>query len=173
MKRRGFTLIELSVIVLILAMFAAATVPNMASAIEGGKRRGFRQSILTMVRQGREEAITRGQVVYMESNSDGGFDLTTAIDDQSTSIKQVAAVDGVTVENFVSDTSPSGQGDWVMAFYPDGTCQGGSFEFQEAGGTRSVSISKRNAAITLGDGPIDTSTDPNQEWQAGDYERSG
>ena len=173
MKRRGFTLVELSVIVIILAMFAASTAPNMASMIEGGKRRGFRQSVLTLIRQAKEEAVTRGQVVWFASTSDAGFEISTTIDDQETTLKEITPVDGVTAANFMKAGAAGGEGDWRVAFYPDGTCEGGSFEFQEAGATRSVSISKRNGGVTLADGEVDTSKDPDQEWQAGEYEKSG
>lgn len=173
MKRKGFTLIELSVVVLIMAMFAALTVPNMAATVESGNKRNFRQSVITMIRRAKEEALTRGQVVLMSTNSDNGFELSTTVDEQETKFAEVSPVDGVTATNFMKGGSSAGEGDWQMAFYPDGTCEGGSFEFQQNGSTRSVSISKKNCAVTVTDGSLEPENDPDQQWQAGEYEKSG
>lgn len=166
-------MVELSVIVLILALFAASSAPNMASAIEGGKRRSFRASTLNLIHQARESAIQSGKTVWLSTDSNGGFQISTTVDEEEQVIKTVDAADGVTVENLTLNGSSAGDGDWKIGFYPDGSSDGGSFELQESNASKTVTVDKRTGRIRVTDGDLDESESPDAEWQAGEYERTG
>jgi len=172
MRRRGFTFVELSVVIIVMAMFAALTVPNIASTIESGKRRGFRQAVLSLIREARAEAVSRKQPVAM-SYTDDGFELTVTTNDQDEVIKSIDKVDGVDASHFTTNGDETADTSWRCSFYPDGTCDGGSFEFDEASDSQTVTIAKRDGHILLNDGQYDESTNPDQEWDAGGYVQTG
>jgi prepilin-type N-terminal cleavage/methylation domain-containing protein len=173
MKRRGFTFVEMSVVIMVIAIFSALAVPNIASTIDGGRHRAFRHSVLTMIREARVEAVSSKQTVAM-SYTDDGFQLTVNDEnDQESVIKSVAKVDGVDASHFTTEGQETADSSWRCAFYPDGTNDGGSFEFDEGSDSQTVTINKRDGRITLNDGQYDEATNPDQEWDAGGYVQTG
>lgn len=172
MRRRGFTLIELSTVIVILALFAAAVVPHMASAIEGSKRRSYRVEVLTLAKQGKEEAIKRGANVRL-TYSDGTFQIAEPNDINETIIDTVASVQGIEASHFSKAGQEQAEGEWGITFYPDGTSDGGSFQFDEGQDSTTVKVDKRDARISVTDGAIDPSDNSENEWDAGGYEQTG
>jgi type IV fimbrial biogenesis protein FimT len=64
-KLRGFTLIELMVVVAILATLAALAAPSFADAIRRQRVESMREEMLASLAQAKVEAITRGQGVTL------------------------------------------------------------------------------------------------------------
>jgi len=171
MRRRGFTLIELSVVIVILAMFAAAVVPNMATSIESAKRRSFRVSVLTLARRAKVEAITRGATVNLSLNN-GDFQISSGSETDSTVIGSVSQAPGIEASHFTKAGEELGEGEWLIAFYPDGTSDGGAFQFDEGSDSTSVKIAKKDGRVSVTDGALDPGDTSETEWEAGGYVQS-
>ena len=172
MRRRGFTLIELSTVIVILALFAAAMVPTMSVMIETSKRRSYRINVLTLVKRAKVESVTRGQTMSL-SCDDGTFQLGFEEDGAVTPLASVAATQGIEASHFYESGEEVGSGEWTLSFFPDGTSEGGAFQFDEANDSKTVRISKKDSKVAVSDGAIDPTNDTDTEWDAGGYEQSG
>ncbi len=164
MRKRGFTLIELSVVIVILAMMAALVVPNIATAITGGRSRLYVQSVSDIVRQAREEAVFRKATVSLNRTDDGAFQLSTNQDGQTTQIKQTQTSADVTASAFESGGQSMSEGDWTVKFYADGTCDGGAFQLDANGASAAYRIRRSDGHLSITQGALDTTDDPDTRW---------
>jgi prepilin-type N-terminal cleavage/methylation domain-containing protein len=99
MHRRAFTMIEIMVVILVLALLAASIMPNVASVVESNRRQAYRFSVPRMVGEGHNYAVQRGQIVTMQLNDDEGFELVTQGEDDEQVIRTLPPIDGVTVDS--------------------------------------------------------------------------
>jgi general secretion pathway protein H len=115
---RGFTLLELLVVMLILALVAAAAAPALTGSLAATQERAAAQDLATVLRQTRGAAIA------------GNRDLALAIDTEAHSY----AVDGgrvrplpdsVTISLFIAQTEQLGRTGGRIRFFPDGSSTGG------------------------------------------------
>jgi len=63
--RRGFTYVELVVVVAIIAVVSALIVPRMASIRQGQDERAFRAGLRDLASQARSRAIETGDIVTL------------------------------------------------------------------------------------------------------------
>lgn len=115
---RGFTLFELLVVMLILALVAVATAPALTGTLSSTRERTAAHDLATTLRQTRGAAIA------------GNRDLALAIDTEA----HTYAVDGervrqlpdsVTVSLFAAQTEQVGRTAGRIRFFPDGSSTGG------------------------------------------------
>lgn len=151
---------------MLLALFAASIAPNVARQIEASKKRGYRQSVLILLRQARNEAIwTRLTTnVTIEENA---FSISQTEADSTTTLKRVEAVNGVEVSHEWINGSEVGESEWKIAFYPDGTSSGGGFQFDEGSNSQSVSVKKSSGEIVTTNNATNPSIEDDSEWEAG------
>lgn len=166
-RRRGFTLVEMSAVIIVLALVAAIVTPRLAAVLEANKVREYRRNVINLMGQARENAIRTGQVTSV-SHNDGEFRMQSGTEDSASVMQRVQAIDTVRAENFETDGSPAGDSDWQISFYPDGTCDGGGFELSEGGDTEAIRILKRNGQIYRTDGDLASTEDPEGRWNAGE-----
>ena len=68
-SKKGYTLIELMVVCVILALFASLVAPNYVNIRDGQKRRAFYTSVADLAGTAREMAITRHAIMYLQVNT--------------------------------------------------------------------------------------------------------
>jgi prepilin-type N-terminal cleavage/methylation domain-containing protein len=78
---RGFTLIELMIVVILIAVFAAFTVPAFKHRMARTKVESYTDELLTALRYARSEAIARGTDVSLENAAgqslENGWEVTS------------------------------------------------------------------------------------------------
>jgi Tfp pilus assembly protein FimT len=167
--RRGFTYIELSVVMLMMMLLAALVTPRFASFVRARELTGFRDGLTWMVGQARETAIGGGQSVdlqYDEGNNQMQIVATNSGSDDTAPLRVLKAPDGVTATRFQSDAGTNNSTAWSVRFYPDGTASAAGIEFTVGRETYSLVVGAYAGAETVdGDMPDLTTND----WEAGDY----
>lgn len=96
--RRGFTLVEVTIIVAIITIVAALTIPNIVSMTKARTREEQYNDILRLAQMGREAAIKNG-LAYVLTVSDGnGSVVTLAPEDaqDSTSLRDTRTTNSLT-----------------------------------------------------------------------------
>lgn len=167
MHRRGFTLIEMTVVIMILALLAAAIVPNAASAVISNRRRSFRLGVPRLVGEAHNKAVQTGQTVTLTKTENDGFQIATNDGQSDQTVDTLDGVDGVTVESTLDADGSQGSSDWQIAFYADGTCDGGTIELGDNGATYRYQVTKATSKVKL----LGEDEDPasgNDRWPAGD-----
>lgn len=133
-SRRGYTLIEMTIVISILALFAAMVIPNLANWRAGDEYRAFPGRLLRLVATARQDAIESRQPRSLSYDaSTGAFKISWT--DPTTSQEQDGATltppSGIQLGRLVyldNDTSPQ---NWKVTFYPDGTAENAGFELQD------------------------------------------
>ena len=106
-RYKGFTLIELMVTIVVLAIIATIAIPNLANLIDSNRARSQVNTYRDMLTLARAEAINRGTLVRVSRLGDGQWAVGTAPTMSSCSSNGVircfpapASGASVTVSNF-------------------------------------------------------------------------
>lgn len=91
---RGFTLIELMVVIAIIAIIAGIAVPNYQSSMQNTRETSARNSLVGALQLARSEAVTRGLTVTV--TTDGS---TWVVNDGTNDIRVIEIPDGVAADN--------------------------------------------------------------------------
>lgn len=182
--RRGFTLIEMTVVCTVLMVIAALVVPNVVSMKTAETHREAYRAFLRLARRGRQEAMRSGRTYVLTVESGNSLRLqrepasATDQDPRATQVtddpelEDVDAVqfpDGVNTANLEIDHQSSNATDFKLHFYPDGKSEEGGIEFLEGATTRTLLVTA-DGVISLQEGnlPQDQNAD---RWEAGQYEQ--
>ncbi len=181
-KRRGFTLIELSVVIVVLALVVSIVVPNVMTMIAGRRSKNFLSDVRTFSVRARNQAVETGQTMALDANgSEHGLTISADTTTNSTStnstanavtstdpLANLALPNGTTLQTFKIGTQDSNEGEWKIHFYPDGRSDGGGFEIVQGGLTYSWIVAQNGSNKLLpGSYPDQTS----EVWPAGEYEK--
>ena len=169
-RKRGFTLMEMSVIITLIALFAAMIVPALAHWRAGDEYRAFPGKLIRLIGQAKLDAIsshTSRSIGYDETTGEFRLFWQDAQSSQEQEGGRVAMPDGVTMGRLVylnSDTAPQ---DWRITFYPDGTAEKAGLELRDQDSYISVSVDAAGHSTLTHDALPEADT---QRWQAGDNE---
>jgi general secretion pathway protein H len=72
MKGKGFSLIELTIVFLIIGLSLSLVIPSLSRTLKTAELTGAAKRVSAILRYGRSEAINRGQVYQILFNSDLG-----------------------------------------------------------------------------------------------------
>ena len=125
MKRagsQGFTLIELVVTLLVLALAAAVAAPPVARTVESLRLRGEVAAVTSFLRAARERAITRRDAVEVVVEADGRA-LVLRHGTDSEAVRRLSALR--------IDVDPPGAP--PLTFLPYGATTGGRFRLEAPG----------------------------------------
>lgn len=170
LSRRGFTLIELTLIVGVLAIMSVMVVPRVRSIQEGSAFRHFRIDARRIAQEARALAVSRGELVsvaFDESRSSLNAIVETS-DEQPTVLSSVDLAPGVEAVEFVQEEAQSTPSEWRIRFYPDGRSDGGGVLFQSGEASFHLAVLE-NGTIRFDEGDLpDLSA---EQWSAGEYEQ--
>ncbi|MBS1714237.1 MAG: GspH/FimT family pseudopilin [Armatimonadetes bacterium] len=159
----------MSVVIVVLAMMAALIVPNLVTSLRGGQVKVYRQSVFDIVRQGREEAVTRGTTVTLKGEESGVFSLTQAGEDGDATIKETREGGDVTASGFESFSTASTDAEWSTRFFPDGSSEGGAFQLDEGSSSVTVRIRRADGRMTVTSGPVSDNANDETKWEVGTW----
>lgn len=91
---RGFTLIELMVVVIIIAVLATVAVPLFVSQIRERSVTGSANGIADTFRGARNRAIGRGAAIMVTARADGSLDVFEGVEGQGTALSAERALCG-------------------------------------------------------------------------------
>ncbi|MBX3117535.1 MAG: type II secretion system protein [Fimbriimonadaceae bacterium] len=171
-KRSGFTLIELGVVVLVLAMFSALAVPRLVAFQRAEDYQNFINRTKAIFGEARETAIERKAVFVLRVSGDQ-IELTEdgADEGQGQAIRTVPLPDGVQVDQVTLNGSTTNTETWLMAFYPDGTATRGGVQFDSDGRLFSMQVDDVTGRAAFIDGELPEQTQT--KWEAGEREQRG
>ena len=198
MRRRGYTLMEMSVVVVILVVIAALVLPNISANQRTERAQAYLSGLRDAAVQARDHAVTSGRTVVM-SYDEGQKEISLAEEAEGTSfsmapktssdratldsartapdnttstgetvIKHLTLPDGLTVNGFKLDGKDSTSAEWQLHFYADGGTDSGGLEIDDNGATYSLVVSNKGIARLIRDKFPEAST---EKWEAGEYEK--
>jgi prepilin-type N-terminal cleavage/methylation domain-containing protein len=149
-SERGFTLVELSVVVLLIVTLAAVAAPSFAGFWQASQARNCAWQVAALARRARDYAIchsVRTAVEYHETERE--FRLTSESDPAGAPGQfeqlRLAGAQLVTVPDAVERISLSVEGreagpDWPVVFFPDGQALAAEIGLEGPQGALSVEI---------------------------------
>jgi Tfp pilus assembly protein FimT len=168
-RRRGFTYVEMTVIVLILFLFAAEIMPNLVRQKESRDIWAFKTRLSALALKARSRAIETGNVValYYAKDPAAVRIVMEGRQGEQMELQSLAVPDKVKATKFDTNKDEALGNEWRLPFYPDGGTSGGGVQFEWEGATFCLSISKAEAKPRILEGPL-----PELEletWPAGGY----
>lgn len=173
LNRRGFTLIELSVVVLVIVLITAIIVPRLSSFQRGVDAKLNMAAVQRLASRARESAMSSGRPVSLAFEStDSRFELRSENADGDSLVSgEVQLHEDFQAQRFFAGNTEPAASDWTVTFYPDGTSDGGGVEVDEGGIQRTLVIGAKSGLSKWQDGGMPASE--SEKWQAGEFERRG
>lgn len=165
--RRGYTLIEMIAVTVILALVAAVVVPNLGTFKDGQTRRSFINGLPRLADQARVSAVTSGQTIEVVYDGNSLAIQRPATDeDEANSMSREQLPAGIEVSKFQLKGEESSPEEWAVSFYADGTCDSGGLELDEGGRPIAVIFRPKSASVLVQNGALGDL--PPDRWQAGE-----
>ena len=176
-QRRGFTLIELIVVIFILLLITAAVVPNVVSIGLSRDLKNREARIARLPAEARNEAVRRGKPVRLRVEDAAlvmeqvPSDTNAGANGTAPQIKQVSLGKSIQVESVQLSGQPSDTGTWQWTVYPDGSAENGGIQFVEGRVRKSLLLSADSAAQWISGG---LPAEAPERWPAGNLrQRAG
>lgn len=168
MRRRGFTLIEITTVILILSMIAAIVLPSIAATMKSQRMRSYLNDLERLTIEASGIARQSGEIVSLVSDGEGRFQIQREVDgEEPVPVSQVTPVPGVQVVNHRLASNDMGNEEWSIRFYSDGTADAGGVQIEEPAETWALVIDPKSGRGRIQRGELpDMATD---QWEAGDY----
>ena len=174
MRARGFTLIELTVVVTILGLTAAVVAPRVVAMRDAGVSRETAAKIVAGVESAREVARSRGErIVVGLDPDDSSLSIAGADEEAENRLDTSLRIPGSFTVTSVDRTATLGQeanaasGETLGVFFEDGTAEPSTAELTVGGQARTLRIAA-DGTVTFG---ADLApAEETEKWQAGDLE---
>jgi general secretion pathway protein H len=140
---RGFTLLEMILVLVIAATVAAVAVPNFQPALANMQLRAATRDVASALRHVRGQALSRGREAVFSLNVDRH---TYQVSGRR---KDYALPASVRLGLFTAEAELSGEGQGSIRFYPDGSSTGGRVSLEAAGKKRLVDVNWLTGAVLI------------------------
>ncbi|MGV3618265.1 MAG: pilus assembly FimT family protein [Fimbriimonas sp.] len=177
-NRRGFTLVEMSAIVVIVTLFAALAAPNLLSRQRTREVTAFFVRLPDLAVYAREYAQREDRIVRVRfdeaqrifvAEADAAVSTTNQEEsDEAQTIRQVSLPEDLEATSFRQEDESVSPGEWEITFYPDGRSDGADVEIDDDGRIRSISVSPEGT-VRLEQGALPTINE--RRWPAGEREQ--
>jgi prepilin-type N-terminal cleavage/methylation domain-containing protein len=128
--KRGFTLIELAITLMLLALGSALVAPAVGRSLDGIRGRAEVSGFTRYLRAAREQAVTRGEAQEVRLEDDGRTLVITA--------QGSAAVRSSRQFSYLLEIQPDPPTARTVTFEPQGVSSGGTFYLLAPGNRRYV-----------------------------------
>jgi prepilin-type N-terminal cleavage/methylation domain-containing protein len=143
--RRGFTLIELAVALLVLALAAAVVTPPIGRGLEALRVRSEVAGVASFLRAARERAITRRDALEVAVEANGHALVLRARGGGASGVAGVRAVRRLPSTVRVAADPPTAP---APAFLAHGASTGGAFRLETPGAVYSVIVEPFTGRVT-------------------------
>lgn len=167
--RRGYTLIEMMAVTVILSLVAATIIPNLGSFKDGQIRRSFFTNLPRLADQARNTAVRTGEPVEVRFNGNSLILQARPVletDEQAAIFEQESLPRGVGITRLLKNGEESSEEEWAITYYPDGTSEAGGLEFSEGGRPISMQFRPKAGSVVMQNGNL--AEMPLEKWQAGE-----
>lgn len=168
MRRRGFTLIEITTVILVLSMIAAIVLPSVAATMKSQRMRSYLSDLERLTLEASAIARQSGEIVSLVSDGEGSFQIQREVDGEDPApLSQVTPIPGVQVVNHRLGSDDLGSEEWSIRFYSDGTADAGGVLIEESAEQWALVVDPKSARGRVQRGELpEMATD---QWEAGDY----
>ncbi|MBE9504948.1 MAG: type II secretion system protein [Proteobacteria bacterium] len=126
-RKAGFTLVELTIVIFILALLTAVTMPRFVAFFSRGDLDAFASKLSTYIEHVRDEAVYKKRVLYVNYNpQQNRFWVTDFKGDKDRAVlmRAVSVPEDIVVTDFViGDGEKIFDGDVRIPFYPGGKAE--------------------------------------------------
>jgi len=148
-RMRGFTLLEMMVVLVIAGLLFALTPPLFTGAVSGTRLKGLARDLVTMMRETRSQAIIRNaeQQMYLD---------TEARHYRAGDNRVLHLPEGVTmtVQPATAPDDPAQQ-QHVLRFFPDGSSSGAKISVSGGNHGYYLQLDWLTGRVTISEGPHD------------------
>jgi prepilin-type N-terminal cleavage/methylation domain-containing protein len=176
-RRRAFTLIEMTVVITILAVMAAAIMPNLVAIKRSRELREQEWALQRLPGQARDEARRRNAKITLHMDGDdlvlsqvpktgdGTYD-TADLEE----IKRVPLGEHLRIDAIRKGTETIDSGSWQWVAYPDGSSDGAHLSVVEGDKTKSLVVPVEGDAHWDTDDEDSDADQDDERWEAGEVE---
>lgn len=178
-NRRGFTFVEMSVVVSLIALLATAILPRILAVQKSQTDTAFRVGLARLVQVARNEAVARKTTVELAIDGNQiGWQIPedsatgTESSEEATGLQgAISLPEGGELADFQLAFEDVEEDEWSVGFYPDGTSDEAAIAFTLAGREWLLRIDGETGTGRVTTGTIDDVAD--DSWEAGDLEQRG
>ncbi len=185
MKRRGYSIVEFSAVIFIIVLIGTIAVPRLAAARQSQEAVGFRLGMVNLALTAREFALEQKQTVSLTFNDQDGLSwspLEDELNEDGTTIsteeverrqssRSVDVPEGVQFTVYQRFGQDLNQTEWRCDFYPDGTCDRATLEFEQDGRAFYYRLDAERGTPVLAEGRANEQAA--ERWDAGEIELRG
>jgi len=171
-NRRGFTLVELSVVIVLIALFAATILPKLVVVRDSQRAAAFRTEITRFFREARENAVTRRAVIEVRYDGDSWemVQLPSETEDaEEEQLSQLGMLAGTSATAFRMNDADVAADEFLVRCYPDGTVTDAVLEWGGEGETYVLNLDGPSGRVTMRRGTIENQAE--EDWPAGEIEK--
>ena len=113
--RRGFTFLEMTLVIGLLFLMAGVTIPRVSSTLKSQKVRTFREDVGRLFADARNLSRSSDQTVYVQVGESGQLELMEG--DQDQPLRSIAVPEGMSLDDFELLGDPVSETEWQVAHF--------------------------------------------------------